>query len=233
VISCREEWDSHYYASAQNKSTKNIYQYLQSRTELSKFVQMLNIVGYDTVLTKSQTFTVWAPTNTALDNVSLTDTLAIRKLVTNYITRFSCSTLGLNNAPKTVLALNGKLIPFVKAGAGFTYAGKQITEPDLATANGIIHIMGDYTPYKRSIWEFISETPGLDSLRTYINSLNKKVLDNSKSFQDGVFVDSVFKSTNYLFDNLAALNVEDSIYTAILPDNAADNAYKISGLVGI
>jgi hypothetical protein len=221
VVSCREEWDNHYYEKALNKSSLNLYQYIQSRKELSIFTKMLNSTKYDSILSKSQTYTVWAPNDSALKDVDLNDSVAVIKIVKNHITRFSCPTSAIGISSKIMLMLNNKLIPFAKSTGGFTFGGKRVVESDLATANGIIHILGEYAPYKRNIWEFLNETDGLDSLKKYINSLTKMELDNSKSYQNGVFVDSVFMSTNFVLDNLAALKTEDSIYSAILPNNTA------------
>jgi len=221
AISCSDDWDKHYSAQAANKSNLNLYAYIQSDTTLTTFTKMLKSTGYDNILNKSQTYTVWAPTNAALANVNLSDTALVRKIVNNHITRFSYTTSGIIS--KTILMLDNKLLVFAKGASpsGYTFGGKPIVTSDLATANGIIHILSEYAPYQTNFWEYISQTNGLDSLKAYINSLNHLVIDNSKSFQNGVFVDSVMKNSNVLFERLAALNVEDSVYTAILPNNAA------------
>ena len=219
VVSCKDEWDNHFYTIAANKSELNLYQYIQSRSELSKFSEMLKVTGYDSILSQSNTYTVWAPNNTALEGVDIHNMDLVTKIVQTHITRFSYTTAGLSSL--SILMLNNKFIPFAQSGSGFTFGGKTILEPNLATANGIVHILGEYVLYRKNIWEFISQTDGLDSLRAYINSQTTLVLDSAKSFQDGVFVDSVKKETNFIFTNLAAINTEDSIYTAILPNNDA------------
>jgi len=221
AVSCKEEWENHYYAKAANKSELNIYEYIQSRAELSTFSQMLKNTGYNVILAESQTYTVWAPNNTALEGVDLNDSALVNRIVKNHITRFSCTTFGIGSKSQTILMLNNKLLPFAKNNVGYTFGGKAIVLSDIATANGIVHILGEYVPYKMNLWEFISKTDGLDSLKTFINSLTKLELDVEKSFQDDIFVDSIKKETNIVFDRLAALNTEDSIYTAILPDNNA------------
>jgi hypothetical protein len=219
LVSCKDEWENHYNSKVVTRSDLNVYQYIESREDLSKFRDMIKITGYDSILSKTQTFTVWAPTNDALADVDMSDTVLVKKLVNNHITRFSQPTSGV--ASKTMLMFNKKLIVFAKGPTGYTFAGKQIVEPDLAMSNGIIHVLAQYAPYMKNIWEFITVADGLDSLRAFMNSVNYKTFDLEGSFKEGVFVDSVFKETNYLLDTLAYLKVEDSIYTAILPDNAA------------
>lgn len=219
--SCNEEWDEHYYAAPAKKSELNIFDYIKSRSDLSKFTQMLEITGYDSILSQSKTYTVWAPTNTALENVDLNNLIQVTKIVTNHITMFSHPTAEVVKKQKSFTLMNNKILNFEKVENGFRFGGKLITEPDIATQNGIVHVLGEYSPYMRNFWEFVNEQEGLDSLRKYLNDLSVLTYDEESSFEDGVFVDSVFKERNYVLDYLADLKSEDSTYSAVLPDNAA------------
>jgi hypothetical protein len=219
VASCREDWDNHYYAVAANKSKLNLYQYIQSQSELSIFTRMLKSTGYDTVLNKPQTFTVWAPNDQALINVDLTDTASVRKIVMNHITRFSHPSSGVIS--KTILMLDNKLLLFAQGSGGYTFGGKPIVKSDVATTNGIIYILSDYAPYKMNIWEFLNNATGIDSVRAYINSLTVNQIDTAASFKDGIFVSTVYKQTNKALTYLGQFKTEDSTYTAIFPDNGA------------
>jgi len=222
IVSCKDEWDNHYSTKALNKSSLNLTQYIKSRKDLSIFYTMLTKTGYDSILSRSETYTVWAPTDSALKDVNLSDSLAVIRIVKNHITRFSYPSSSIGGTSRTILMLNDKLLPFAKAGAGFTFGSKTVTEPDWAFVNGIVHVLKEYTPYKRNLWEFITETNELDSIRKYINSLSYMTLDKDKSvFSSGILVEAVYKKANYVYTNLAALEAEDSTYTAILPNNAA------------
>jgi len=219
VCSCRDDWDNHYYADATGKSKLNLYQYIQSQAELSTFTKMLKSTGYDSVLNKSQTFTIWAPNNQALVNVDLTDTALVRKIVKNHITRFSRPSSGV--ITKKVLMLDNKLIVFALGTTGYTFGVKAIVKSDVATTNGIIYILSDYAPYKMNIWEFINNASGIDSLRGYLNSLTVNQIDTAASYKDGIFISTVYKQTNKALTYLGNFKSEDSLYTAILPDNTA------------
>ncbi len=70
ATSCKEEWDAHYTSLPSDKSNLNLYEYIKSQPDLSTFAQMLQITGYDSILSKPQTFTVWALTNDALTGVN-------------------------------------------------------------------------------------------------------------------------------------------------------------------
>lgn len=219
VASCTDDWSKHYSAEQASKSNLNLYQYIQAQTELSTFTKMLKIAGYDTILNTSQTFTVWAPTDQSLMNVNLLDTAQIIKIVENHITRFSYSTSAIIS--KKMLMLDNKLIVFAKGADGYTFGGLKIVQSDVATKNGIIHVLSDYSPYRQNIWEFLNYAEGIDSVRNYINSLSITTIDTAASYKDGFIVKTVYKTTNIVLTYLAAINKEDSIYTVIWPNNTA------------
>ena len=62
LISCQEQaWYEHYEDSGKAGSEKTMMEYIKSEPQLGLFLQMLEVSGYDTLLSVSQTFTVWAP----------------------------------------------------------------------------------------------------------------------------------------------------------------------------
>ena len=66
AVSCADEWDEHYNATAPDKLDKNLYEYLKTQENLSVFTNMLELTGYDSIINEAQTFTVWVPDNEAL-----------------------------------------------------------------------------------------------------------------------------------------------------------------------
>jgi hypothetical protein len=187
---------------------------------------MLKTAGYDTILNKSQTYTVWAPVNKALTTIDLKDTATVIEIVKNHIARFSHTTSGLSSQRITVLA--NKIIVFAGNGTNYTFGGMNINKSNIATSNGIIHYLDNYVPYLPNIWDFIGRTKDLDSLKTYLYSNTKLTFDLAASGNDigtnakgQLLYDSVFTFTNKILNKLGALNVEDSLYTAILPNNTA------------
>lgn len=225
--SCKDDWNKHYIDEPAKAPDIRLADYIKSQPELSKFYEMLTITGYDTILNASQVYTVWAPTNNALQNVDLNSKSSVKDIVQNHITRFSYPSSGVQS--DYVKMLNGKLIHFYRDNVGFYFGNILIKSPDVLTANGILHIMDSYLPFQANIWEYISRMPGLDSLKAYINSQNSKLFDLDRSIAIGIdslgntVYDSAFVETNLFFERMGELNVEDSIYTAILPDNTAWN----------
>lgn len=225
LVSCQDDWDAHYYAEVTEKSDLNLFEYIKSKPELSIFTQMLEKTGYDKVLSENLTYTVWAPTNASFNGFDLNDDVEVMRTVRNHITRFSTPTSGIT--ARTMLMLNNKLLVFARSGSGFTLEGRAVKQSDIAVKNGMLHILEDYVPYINSIWEYIAKADGIDSIRNYLNSLTRLVFDVDASFMDGVLMDSVFREANQVLDNLAAINREDSTYTALLPtDQAWTAAYQ-------
>ncbi len=80
-----------------------------------------------------------------------------------------------------------------------------------------------------NLWEYLGVTEGLDSLRDYIYGQSKEVFDAANSIEIGaneegqVIYDSVFVVWNPVLEKLGSIDVEDSIYTALMPDNNAWN----------
>ena len=109
LSSCSDTWEEHYVngpAGVLNDQT--IASYIASEPSLSVFSQMLTLSGYDSILAKPQTYTVWAPVNQALTGINLNDTAMVRNLVMNHISRFSYPTSNLSN--KVIYMLDRKFI---------------------------------------------------------------------------------------------------------------------------
>lgn len=221
MMSCESEaWNDHYTNEVTEKSELTIYEYIKSKPEFSKFAQALELSGFDKVLSEDVTYTVWVPDNEALKELDLTDAGMVNKVVRNHITRFSHPTSRIDE--KSFLMLNGKILDFKRQpDQKFTLHGKELKQMNIAVRNGMIHVMSAYVPYILNQWEYIAVAEGIDSLRNYILSLTHEEFDYDASYLDGVLVDSVFKQANSVLTSLARLNTEDSIYTSLLPTNAA------------
>lgn len=227
-MSCSDVWDKHYNdTSITQKSDLDLHSYIQTQAELSVFAQMLSISGYDSLLSKSNTYTVWAPVNSALSAVNLSDTVLVSEIVKNHIARFAYPTSGISN--KVIYMLDKKFVVFKNNNAAYTFGGNDLIldKSNVATKNGIVHQLNGYVPYLPNIWEFINKTPGLDSLRAYLYSQSTFEFDAATSAEIGTnafgqsIYDSVIIFTNPVLSKIGALHLEDSVYSAILPNNQA------------
>lgn len=191
-------WQEHYDNTDVNLSTKTLTDLIKENEELSHFSDMLELTGYDSLLNADQSYTVWAPVNSVLEQQAINwlDTASIREIVTNHIARFNYPTAGYNSInTKKVYMLSGKFVPFEKVTAGFTFGTFPIDSISLLAKNGILHVLNGYVPYSSNIWESLGRIAGLDSVWAYLEPLG------GTPFGD--------------------INNEDSVYTALLPNNEA------------
>jgi len=223
--SCQDVfWAEHYKLSPLN-SDKTLMQEMESDTSLTRFVNILKNTGYDKILNGSQTYTVWAPTNTALGSIIVQDTVA--QFLKNHIARFPYSTADL--AQKGVIRvkmLNGKANTFLKNGNDFTFGDANVIAKDIVTQNGVLLKINKYVPFFENIWEKVKSFSGNDSISNYLYSFDKKVFDAANSTElgtssKGILYDSVFVYSNAWLSKFGRLNLEDSVYTMVVPNNAA------------
>ncbi len=227
ATACSKEWDDHYDEGSFNLPGKTVTEYINEQPDLSTFSNMLEITGYNDILNASQSFTVWAPKNDALSGIDLSDTELVTKTVQNHIARSRITTSGVENS--FIRMLNNKYVNFTKDPSGYTFGGNNISTANQPAKNGLIHVIDGYAPYEYNLWEFLGKTGGIDSLRDYIYGQSKKVFDAANSTEIGsdengqVVYDSVFVISNPVLQRLGSIDVEDSTYTAIMPNNDAWN----------
>ena len=223
--SCRKVWEDHYDEALANLPGYNLFEYIQSDPDLAIFTGMLEATGYDSFLSASQSYTVWAPTDQALSGISLNGEEQVLEIVRNHIARGNLGTSGIDS--RAVKMINGKNITFEREASGFKFGRMTILEANIITRNGQVHVLDGYVPYKSNILEFINRMEALDSLENFLNSQNRWIFDTLNSIEIGfdtaanVIYDSAFIFSNLVLNKLGALGTEDSIYTALLPDNNA------------
>lgn len=214
-----DEWDKHYNNTDVVLINESLSDIIKNDPNLTIFSRLMEICGYDTILSSSQTFTVWAPLdscsawnanyNVYLNESVVADTVKIRKLIGNHISRFSYPTSGLDS--QRLYMLCNKIADFKMVNSQ-VYFGKIALglENNIPAKNGLLHKISGYSPYIPGHWEFLTEfqeTAHLDSLKSYIESL--------------IVVDQYGDKVNYLFKDYAKLDNDDSTYTFIALTNEA------------
>jgi hypothetical protein len=225
ILGCNNEWNEHYNADSFNLPNQKLTELIKDKSDLSIFYSMLVKTGYDKILSASQSYTIWAPVNQALINIDTSNLDIVKRIVENHIARSRITTSGI--VMKTIRMINDKYIIFAKTDSEYTFGNNKIIEANLPANNGLIHIINGYVPYVYNIWEYIANTKGLDSLKSYLFSQNKYIFDPKNSIEIGVdsngyvIYDSALILTNVVLDKIGSIDDEDSVFTAILPDNTA------------
>lgn len=223
--SCSDEWNEHYGNQEEIKSELNLYQYIKSQSDLSKFTQMVEIAGFDSIFSQFQTYTVWAPVNSALEDVNLSDTLLVTNLVKNHVSRFSVPTSDIQY--KTIFMMSSKFLVFKIENGAYLFGDQPLLSSNIIAQNGIVHKLNGKVPYLSNLWEFIGQAAGLDSLKAYLYAQSTSIFDQLHSIEIGTnennqaIYDSVIIFSNPILDRIGQMQLEDSLYVAILPNNQA------------
>jgi hypothetical protein len=141
--------------------------------------------------------------------------------VKNHIARFLYSINSTTN--QNIMLLNRK----EKAIKGFSFGDVNITEPNIISNNGVLHILNGNVPFFSNIYEEINRNPEYSKLSSFFKAYQKDSLDEFSSVSSGIvdgktiYVDSVMIPTNPLLDELGHINEEDSSYWMVTPNDAA------------
>jgi len=228
LFSCKDDWNN-YYNNAGYSSNANLYELIKQDNQISKFAKLIEISGYDKILSASQTYTVWAPDNESLSSVDINaiDSVQARLIVENQIARFNNPTSVLSG--KSIRMINKKIYSYSDDG-GISFGGISLIEKNIIANNGLLHTTNGLIPYFSNLYEFISTNESASSIADFISKFQENKFDEALSIPidnvNGMIIyDTISSPYNRLFEytrlGLGAINNEDSIYTMLVPTNAA------------
>ena len=213
-----------------------LWQNIKQDSQLSDFANLLEKVGYDTILNASQSYTVWAPLNNTYDATAyqnLGKNALLRQFVNNHIAKYSHRASGQFN--ERVLMLNAKSYDFLGNG-DFTFDGVSLNKANLPNNNGVMHTLNGVANFYPNLYEFVTDTLlnkayGIDSISSFFRRYETSYLDTERSIVGPIvnglqtYVDSVIVTENSLWYSLNfKMNKEDSTYTMLVPTNKAWNS---------
>ena len=228
LFSCNDDWNN-YYNNAVSSSDANLYELIKQNSQISKFAKLIEISGYDKILSASQAYTVWAPDNESLSSVDTNtiDSVQARLIVENQIARFNNPTSVPSG--KSIRMMNKKIYSYSDDG-GISFGGKLLIEKNIIANNGLLQITNGLIPYFSNLYEFITTNENTSSIADFISQFQEKLFDEALSIpidnENGMIIyDSITTPYNRLFEyprlGLGSINNEDSIYTMLVPTNAA------------
>lgn len=220
MYSCKEEWNEHYDRS-QTLPDQNLYELIKENSSLSKFAQLVKVAGYDTLLVSTQTFTVWAPGNEAIADIDETDIEQVRLLVSNHIARSNHSTAEPDS--KIIRMINGKVY-YYSHQDGLAFGGSNLTSKDQLARNGILHTLNKQIVYAHNIFEYITTQGNTTKISAFISKYITEIKEEQGYDTITTWYNPLLEDRFYGLGNVAA---EDSVFTMIIPTDAAwDAAYK-------
>jgi hypothetical protein len=228
VIQGCKKWDDHTKITDENL-TVNLLDEINNRPNLSKFSEYLQKTGLDNEISSSKTYTVWAPTNDALQNLDpaiVSDVNRLKQFISNHIA-FQSFFTGNAKTPIRVPMLNGKQVSF----SSTKFDEANIVEADKYVKNGALHIIDKPAPVLPNGWEFIS---------TVNYNQNTFILSLTSTFQDPALavIDSISSVTglpvyrpgtgivtrNSFTTGVYDLKKEDKLYTYFILNDTAFNS---------
>lgn len=228
LSACKKQWDQRTQVTDQNLNI-NLLQQIKANSNLSIFARYLKQTGEDAKLAGSKTYTVWVPTNAAIqaiDTSFATNPAQLKQFVDNHIANQSYLTSNVKALLK-VHNLLGKNLTLTTT----TVDDVSITSKDIFVSNGVLNIIGTPLTPRQNISEYIrSLTTDAAMIRDYVNSNDTTYVDTTLATVDHldpvtgkpILVPGTGGITyNKYFKKTATLDVEDSTYTYfVLTDNA-------------
>ncbi|MGC4104358.1 fasciclin domain-containing protein [Ferruginibacter sp.] len=226
VITGCNKWKDHTEV-VQQDLTQNLLQAVTANPDLSKFREYVGLAGLDSVLQNTKTYTVWAPTNTALqtiDPATVADKAKLRAFLLNHISNQLYFTRDVA-VPLRIQMLGGKYNNF--STVKFDEAALATT--DKYVSNGVLHTIKAMVPPLQSIWEFIGSTTGQYAQNAYVMGLNYNAFDPTKAVIDSISVltglpvyhpGTGIVQRNYFNDRVYDVKREDKQYTYFIMQDA-------------
>jgi len=178
-----KKWDDHNQVG--NPDLKeNLMEGLSVNANLSKFTEYVKKAGLDSLLTSSKTFTVWAPTNDALQNLDpaiVNDVTKLKRFISNHIANQSYYTANAK-AQQRVAMLNGKFNNFLDT----KFEDANIVRADVPLKNGVLHVIDKPVMVLPSIWEWINSTTTQYNQNAFIAALNFNFFDSTLATIDSI-----------------------------------------------
>lgn len=227
LAGCADKWDDH-YAPDSGVASQTLMQLIEADGQLAGFAKAVKAHGLDTLLASDQSFTVWAPTDEAMASYEA-DGSDVEHFLQNHINRYVYNASDLTDtATVRIKMLNGKFQEYARSAGGYTFAGTPLSASSTAATNGLLHRIAGVAPFYLNIYEQLkSEAGQTDSLAAYLMEFDENTFDKANSTATGknalgqLTYDSVFVYNNDWMNRYGDLYLEDSLYTVVVPSNAA------------
>ena len=229
-FSCSKLTDEH--NEFDNDDLKNsLYTKILNEPDLSLFAKYLKESNLYRLLSASGSYTVFAPSNSALTNLDpaiANDTAKLSRFISNHIAYQQHRTTDVNTVTRIAM-INGKYQNMLQKKIG----DANIIAADKFAANGLLQITDNFLPYLDNSWEFLSTAAAPSKQSAYMLSLFQKVFDTTNAVVIGIDAntgapiyqpgtDSVF--TNLFWNKVYDLRDEKKQYTLFMLTDAAWDA---------
>lgn len=185
MFACTRKWDDYNAKGDANTAKENLFEVISRKSELSVFTGYLKSTGYADTLALSKSYTVWAPSNTALATLSadiVNDPAKLKQFVAHHIGIKTYLTGDVVAAPVRLPVLDGKYVTFYQQ----TFEGGAVDAANIMAANGVLHITGTAAAPLPNCWDYMDSLKGSNAMAYYLRSLVNRVFDTSVAIKTGV-----------------------------------------------
>ncbi|MGM9684618.1 MAG: fasciclin domain-containing protein [Bacteroidaceae bacterium] len=212
--SCSDTWDDHYESLSGLTYDGSLLGYLQDNPDLSDFVEVVKVSGFDKDLASNQVLTVIAPKNGSFDKQYYLNLIqngrkkeVIDEFIKNHICRYNIS---MGAEEQTVTMMNKKNVKLGTISEG-TIEEENVDKMNVSCSNGVVHVIDGYLPYQFNIYEYLArdwrdnytpaeplpaldeneeavevELPPYETLYGYLSEMYVDSLDEARSVSRGV-----------------------------------------------
>ena len=207
---------------------KTLWENISSNSQLSDFAKIVEAAGLKDYLNTTRYYTVWAPLNGTYDADSVLNNSStmLEQFVYNHIAEYSHQAQGSDSV--RIHTLNEKSYTFKGNGVDYTFNDVYLSQKNLPSNNGILHILNGNSPFLPNAYQSIWMEDDIDSIANYFKKYELTYLDENSSVAGPIvngkqtYIDSVMVTYNSMSNSIRArLDSEDSLYTMILPNNEA------------
>ncbi|MGM9478768.1 fasciclin domain-containing protein [Pedobacter sp. GSP4] len=233
---CKNAMDEHIEV-VNVDNTVDLVQKIAAQPNLSKFSEYIKSTGYDQLLSSSQNYTVWAPTNDALatlDAAISSDAAKLKDFVANHIALTTIEAAKNPNDTTRVLLNNKKYATII----GNKFEEASITDAGKFVKNGVLYTLDKPVPTKQNVWDYMLGSTDAALQTSYISNISTMVIDSANATIIGytslgrpIFAPNPpMVSRNAYWTAVADLRAENQQYTFFMLQDAAftSEANKLS-----
>jgi len=176
VIGCTETWDEHYNKQPETINM-NVWDAIKSKSELSRFVELMVKYKYDTLFLTNDTYTIFAPDNAAIEELMKTEDIGTT-ILNYHISLHYIKPVDIQGKRK-LQTLAEKYSTFENINGTPTVDGIVLKEESPLYLNGKFFVLGKVATPKLNLYEYFAQnTP---YLKKYIDKKDSIILDKEKS----------------------------------------------------
>ncbi len=176
ISSCNKDWDDHYYNNPETID-QNVWEAMQTDSEISEYVQILKDIKYDTLFLSDLSYTLFVPTNAALDIYKSENN--VEQSLVDYLLTPHFIQSGDVVGERYIQTLSEKFALFEKNGMELKMGGVLLKKESPLFKNGKYFTMDKVAIPLPNLYEYFTVNNPL--LKDYIDSQDSIILDRENS----------------------------------------------------